>query len=156
MADLKPEKSLYFGGLLGASVPDAKNTQARSLFGLSALGKMGSEYGIGGYFFSSSNKETANGTSYDFNYSLYGLQFSYHFDGEAVGAWFGFRYGISKVLVADTSYSPSHFGFAFGYDHFLTSVVSIGAEASWLSLRKEDTLAAFNALNLLCVLKMWL
>ena len=61
----------------GMSVPNYSNTSARSLFGITGGAKVGSEFGVGGYYQSSKKDEAANGVTFSFGYDLYGVMLAY-------------------------------------------------------------------------------
>src|ERR1700733_4941551 len=63
----------WVGGLFGLTVPNADNTTSRSMYGITAGAKLGSEYGIGVYYLTSRQNETIYGVSTPFNYDLYGV-----------------------------------------------------------------------------------
>jgi opacity protein-like surface antigen len=166
-AQAAEDKAGFVGAVAGLSVPDADNSSARAMYGFTGGAKLGSEFGVAGYFLTSTKEESANGINYDFKYNLYGVQASYHFEGEAIGAWFGARLGLSKVTTkagtVEIDGSPFHFGVAGGYDHFLTDNLSLGAEISYLNVAKfNSTVAgvtyeskAFNMINFLGAAKFW-
>lgn len=140
----------WVGGLLGISVPNYDNTTSRGMFGLTAGAKLGDNLGLGAYYMTSSKDENGG----RFNYDLYGVQLSYHFDGEATGAWFGGRVGTSKIDVG-SSYSPMNIGAVAGYDYLLTDHLSLGGEINWMSISESSPLKSFSTLNFLGALKLW-
>ncbi len=146
----------WVGAMYGLSVPSASNTNSRGMFGITAGAKLGTEYGLGVYYMSSHNKESGA----DFNYDLYGVEFGYHFEGEARGAYFGGRLGTSKIKVGGDSTSPFHFGVFAGYNYFLNDHFSLGGDASFMSISQSsdngDTLKGFTTLNFLLTAKFWL
>ena len=145
----------WAGGLVGITVPNADNTSSRLAYGVTAGAKLGSEYGLGAYFLNSSKKEDLA----DFNYQLFGIQLSYHFEGEAAGAYFGARVGISKVKVALSEISPTNYGLVGGYDHALSEQVSLGGEASYMAVASGTdngaSIDSFGMINFLASLKFW-
>lgn len=161
------DKRGFAGGLFGISIPDYEDTSARGMFGFTGGAKIGTEFGVAGYYLSSGKEESAEGATFDFDYNLYGVQFSYHFEGEAIGAWFGARLGLSKVTSRVSGVaiegSPLHIGVAGGYDHFIADNVSLGGEISYLNVADfNETVSgvtvkskAFNTLNFLGAAKFW-
>jgi hypothetical protein len=160
------DPSGFFGVSGGLAVPSLSNTSARPQWGFSAGAKLGSEFGLSGYYLTSTKDESINGASSTFAFDLYGVQASYHFEGEARGAFFGARLGMSKVTEtvagASVSTSPYHFGVAGGYDHFFNDVFSLGGEASFISVGQADAAGtgslktdAFNVLSFLLAAKLW-
>lgn len=153
------------GVLMGISVPDYSNSTARSIVGLEGTAKLGSEYGFGAYYLSSSKSESVSSQSVDFNYQLYGVRGTYHFEGEAKGAFFGAMLGISKVKQSNIESSPMHFGLLGGFDKMLGSMFSIGGEISYISVQSSNgtvsgtsttgNLNSFNTINILVALKFW-
>ena len=145
----------WAGGLVGISVPNADNTSSRLMYGVTAGAKLGSEYGLGAYFLNSEKKEDLT----DFNYQLFGVQLSYHFEGEAAGAYFGARVGISKVKTLIGETSPTNYGVVGGYDHALGDRFSLGGEASYMAVAKGTSngqpIDAFGMINFLASLKFW-
>ena len=141
----------WVGGLFGLSVPNYDQTTSRGMFGITAGAKLGDNLGVGAYYLSSAKDE--NGTK--FNYDLYGVQLSYHFDGEANGAWFGGRVGTSKINVGSSSYSPLNIGAVGGYDYMFTDHLSLGGEVNWMSISESQPLKSFSTLNFLAALKIW-
>lgn len=146
----------WAGGLVGITVPNADNTSSRMMYGITAGAKLGSELGLGGYFLTSNKKEDTAG---DFNYQLYGIQLNYHFEGEAAGAWFGARLGISKVRAGLAEYSPANYGIVGGYDYALSDQISLGAEASYMGVASGtdngQSVDSFGMINFLAALKFW-
>jgi len=149
----------WIGGMYGLSVPSASHTNSRGMYGLTAGAKLGSEYGIGVYYLNSHNKESAG----DFNYDLYGVEFGYHFEGEAKGAYFGGRLGTSKLKVTSggftSSTSPFHYGVFAGYNYFVGDHFSLGGEAGFMSVASStdtNTIDGFTMLNFLLTAKFWL
>lgn len=157
----------FVGGLLGMSVPDAEDSSARPMFGINGGAMLGTEYSLSGYYLTSSQEEDVDGTKIDFNYALYGVQGAYHFEGEAKGVWFGLKLGMSKLDVGvgalKVNTSPMHWGLAAGYDYWMTDMISIGGEASYISIAESDetingvtvTTDAFGTINLLASVKLW-
>ncbi len=161
------EKALWVGGAGGVLVPNRSSSTARGAFGVTLGAKVGTEMGVGAYYFSS--KKDEGGTQGKFDMDLYGVQGSYHFEGEAKGAFFGLRLGIAKmdfgVPTAQVSASPFHFGVFAGYDHFITNSFSVGGDVSFYSVSKGEATSlagttvsvdAFSALSFLATLKLWL
>lgn len=140
----------WVGGLFGLSVPNYSNTTSRGMYGLTAGAKLGDNLGVGAYWNSSQKDETLG----KFNYDLYGVQLSYHFDGEASGAWFGGRLGTSKITVAGSSFSPMNFGLVAGYDYEFAPHVSFGGEINWMSISSSAPLDSFSTLDFLLALKL--
>jgi hypothetical protein len=140
----------WVGGLFGLAVPNYDNTTSRGAYGLTAGAKLGDNLGVGVYYISSQKNENLG----KFNYDLFGVQFSFHFDGEATGAWFGGRIGTSKVDTG-SSYSPMNYGLVGGYDYLFIPQASIGGEVSWMSISQSAPLNSFSSLNFLAALKFW-
>ena len=145
----------WVGGLAGITVPNYDNSSSRMMYGITGGAKLGSEFGLGAYFLTSSKKESGT----DFNYSLYGIQATYHFEGEAAGAFFGARLGISKVKLGIGEISPTNYGVVGGYDHPIGDNLSIGGEASYMSVasgtNNGNSINSFGMINLLASLKFW-
>lgn len=145
----------WAGGLGGISVPNADDSSSRVAYGVTAGAKLGSEYGLGVYFLNSEKKEDLA----EFNYQLFGIQASYHFEGEAAGAFFGARVGISKVKADIREISPTNYGVVGGYDHALGERLSLGAEASYMAVAKGTDggipIDSFGMINFLASLKFW-
>ena len=162
-----PDQSGFIGGMGGIFVPSSSGTSARPGFGLIAGAKLGSELGLAGYYMTNSQDETQSGVKSRFGYDLYGVQASYHFEGEAQGAYFGLRLGLSKVsqavLSQGVSSSPYHVGVVAGYDHMIWDLFSLGGEISYISIGQADVTVSgqnlktdsFNSLNLLGSVKFW-
>lgn len=160
------EQALWVGGAAGAIVPTRSSTTARTAFGVTAGAKIGTEMGLGGYYFTSRKDE--GGTVGNFNIDFYGVEGTYHFEGEAKGAYFGVRLGITKIDVgtgaAAVSVSPFHVGAVGGYNHFITDSLSVGGDVSAYSVSKGDatvsgvtvSIDSFSALSFLATLKFWL
>lgn len=157
----------WIGGALGLSIPNADSTTSRGIYGISGGAKLGSEWGIGAYFLTSSKDESTSTGTIAFNYELYGVEFAYHFEGEAVGAYIGGRVGTSKVKSGSgttlVSTSPSHYGLVGGYNHFLTNQFSLGGEINYLSVPSSSasvsgspvTINSFSIMNFLFTGKLW-
>lgn len=140
----------WVGGQFGLAVPNADGTTARSMVGLTLGAKLGDNLGLGAYYQASHKDETAR----RFNYDIYGVQLSYHFDGDATGAWFGGRVGTSKVDTGST-YSPMNIGVVAGYDYLISGPLSLGGEVNWMSISDSGALAGFSTLDFLLALKLW-
>ena len=140
----------WIGGLFGLAVPNANNTTSRGMYGLTVGAKLGDNLGVGAYYNTSNKDETAG----RFNYDLYGVQLSFHFDGDAVGSWFGGRIGTSKVDTG-TIYSPMNYGLVAGYDYLFAPHVSLGGELNWMSISSSGNLNSFSTLDFLLALKLW-
>jgi hypothetical protein len=143
----------WVGALGGLSVPNQDNTTSRLMYGITGGAKLGSEYGLGAYFLTASKDEgTPVGT---FTYDMYGVEFGYHFEGEAEGAFFGARVGTSKVKAGSVSGSPTNYGAFGGYNHFLSDAFSIGGEVDFFSLSSANGIDGFTMLNFLGSAKFW-
>lgn len=158
----------FVGGLVGLSVPDADDTSARLGFGITGGAKLGSEWAIAGYYLSSSKEEESNGIKGDFDYQFYGVEGSYHFEGEAKGVYLGVRAGMSKVKIGiplsgnvkvEFETSPFHWGPVAGFNYFLAENFSLGGDVSYLlvSSDKDDGVKtdSFGVLNLMGSAKFW-
>lgn len=143
----------WVGGHYGLAVPNADKTTTRGMYGITAGAKLGTELGLGVYYFGA-HKDESPGVAFD--YDLYGIELGYHFEGEANGAFFAGRIGTSKVNVAGTSYSPTNLGVAGGYDYMFTDHLSIGGEASFMSIQSAGALSSFTTLDFLGSIKIWL
>ena len=145
----------WVGGLFGLAVPNYDGTTSRGMAGLTVGAKLGDNLGLGAYYLSSSKDETGG----RFNYDLYGIQASYHFDGDAVGAWFGGRIGTSKIDASSSgisvSASPMNIGAVGGYDYMLTDHISLGGEVNWMSISESLPVKSFSTLDFLAALKLW-
>jgi hypothetical protein len=159
------ERALWIGGAYGLLVPNKSQTTARPMMGATLGAKIGTELGLGAYYFSSQKDEgSALGK---FNLDFYGVEGTYHFEGEAKGAYFGVRLGITKMNfgVTEVTASPFHAGIIGGYNHWLTDHVSLGGDVSFYSVSKGEatppggtplSVESFSALGFLATLKFWL
>lgn len=149
----------YAGVLVGMSVPDYDDTSARPIFGFLGGARLDGELGIGGFYLTSSKDETINNQETKFNYDLYGLEGSFHFEGVADGAYIAARVGLAKVSTAAKNYSPMVWGINFGYDYFIKESFSLGAEGGFMSVASEKKgafeLDKFTMLNFLVAAKFW-
>jgi hypothetical protein len=132
------ERSGWMGGTFGLLVPSAVNTTSRTGFGVQGGAKLGTELGIGAYYVSSTKSESVNGVATDFNFDLFGAQAGYHFEGEAQGAYFAGRLGLSKVKSGTTNFSPAHFGVLVGFDRLVGEFFSVGGELSYMVITGSD------------------
>ncbi len=147
----------------GLSVPDYSGTTSRSIIGFQGTAKLGSEWGLGGYYMTSSKSETINSVTSDFNYQLYGVKGTYHFEGDARGVYFGALVGISKVKAGSIDTSPTHYGLLAGYDKMLGDMFSIGGEFNYIVVGSGSTtynnasytVDSFNTLNFAMTGKLW-
>lgn len=145
----------------GLSVPDQSGTTSRSILGFQGTAKLGSEWGLGGYYMTSSKSE--GGIASDFNYQFYGVKGTYHFEGDARGVYFGVAAGISKVHMSNVDTSPTHFGVLAGYDKMLGDMFSIGGEFNYIAVGSSSTtyngapasIPSFNTLNFALTGKLW-
>ncbi|MGE0763279.1 MAG: outer membrane beta-barrel protein [Bdellovibrionales bacterium] len=149
----------YAGLLLGMSVPDADDTSARPMYGVQGGARLDGEFGLGAFYLTSKKEETVNAVKTDYDYNLYGLEGSFHFEGVADGAYIAARIGLAKVDVGTVNYSPMIWGLLFGYDHFLSEKFSLGIEGGFTSVQGDDNgtnnLDGFTMLNFLVAAKMW-
>jgi hypothetical protein len=161
------EQALWVGGAAGVLVPNKSSTNPRGEYGVTVGAKIGTELGLGAYYFSASKDE--GGTVGKFDLNLYGIEGTYHFEGEAKGAYFGVRLGITKmdfgVSPNEVSASPFHIGAVGGYNHWVTDNLSIGGDLSFYSISKGEatstngfttTVDSFSALSFLATVKLWL
>lgn len=162
------EPQAWVGGLLGLSIPNADDTSARPIYGITGGAKLGSEYGIGAYYLTSQKEEDVAGAKSSFDVDLYGVEVAYHFEGEAKGVYLGGRLGTSKVRVGASgnthSTSPFHWGLVAGYNHMLGENFSLGGEANVMSVASskytstlglERTIDGFTMLNFMATAKLW-
>lgn len=153
----------YVGAIGGFSVPDAEDTSGRPIFGAVVGSRLDGELGLGGYFLSSSKKEKINSVDADFDYALYGIEGSFHFEGIADGAFVALRMGLAKIKVGEANMSPFSYGLGFGYDHFINEAFSVGIDAGFMSVQKSSDNVngvsadqkAFNMLNFMVAAKFW-
>ncbi len=149
----------YAGVLVGMSVPDYDDTSARPIFGFLGGARLDGEFGVGGFYLTSSKDETINSVETKFNYDLYGLEGSLHFEGVADGAYIAARVGLAKVSTSAKNFSPMVWGIHFGYDYFIKESFSIGAEGGFMSIASEKKgafeLEKFTILNFLAAAKFW-
>lgn len=161
------EKALWVGGAAGVLVPTKSSTTVRGAYGATIGAKIGTEFGLGAYYFTSPKDEGAPVGKFDLNF--YGVEGTYHFEGEAKGAYFGIRLGVTKIDIGSgasaVSSSPFHIGVVGGYNHWISDSISIGGDVSAYSVSKGDATAlsgvttsidAFSALSFLGTLKFWL
>lgn len=150
----------YVGATAGLSVPNYDDTSSRLAYGVIGGARLDGELGFGAYFLTSSKEEDVSGAKVDFNYSLYGIEGSFHFEGVADGAYIGLRVGTTKLDIGTTfNSSPTHFGLVFGYDKFLNDNFSLGVEGSWMSIESSSDSGVeadgFQALNFNIAAKAW-
>lgn len=161
------EPSLWLGAAGGLMVPNKSGTSARSDFGITAGAMIGSELAVGAYYLTSKKTETSVVGTFDLDF--YGVEGSYHFEGEARGAYFGARLGITKMAFGvspnDVTASPFHLGVFAGYNKWIMSNLSLGADLGVYSVSKGEatsltgvtsTVDPFTALTFLATLKFWL
>jgi opacity protein-like surface antigen len=152
----------YAGVTAGFSVPDADDTSGRPMFGVVGGARLDGEWGFGGFYMMSSKEESADGNDFDFDYSIYGIEGSFHMEGIADGAFVAARVGLAKVEVgsagATENYSPFAWGIGLGYDYFFTEQFSAGLEAGMMNVQGADgtpDLDSFTMINFLVAAKMW-
>lgn len=155
----------YAGVMAGMSVPDYEDTSARPAFGILGGARLDGEWGFGGFYLMSNKKESVNNVDVDFDYSLYGIEGSFHMEGVADGAYIAARVGLAKVETgvgtAKSNYSPMVWGIHAGYDHFFTENFSAGIEAGFMSVAAENKsppkadLDSFTMINFLVATKFW-
>lgn len=143
----------WIGALGGLSVPNQSDSTSRLMFGITGGAKLGTEFGVGGYFLSASKDE--GGSLGTFTYEMYGVEFAYHFEGEANGVYVGGRLGTSKVKAGGISASPLNYGAVAGYNHFLGENFSLGGEVNFFSIPTENNVRGFTMLNFLGSAKFW-
>lgn len=154
----------WVGGIFGLHIPDAEDTSARAAFGVTGGAKLGSEWGFGGYYLNSAKEETVNGVATDFDYSMYGVEGAYHFEGEAAGVYLGLRLGMTNLDVGTLDSRPMHWGLLAGYNHWLMDNFSLGGEATFFNVASsDDTLTngavqnidGFNVIAFQATAKFW-
>ena len=151
------------GASYGLSVPDYAGSTSRTIVGFQGTAKLGSEWGLGGYYLSSSKTESGTALTGDFTYQLYGVKGTYHFEGEARGVYFGGMLGVSKIHAGTADTSPTHYGALAGYDKMFGDMFSVGGEFSYVMVGASSTtlsgvnvnLNSFNALNFSVGIKLW-
>lgn len=162
-------ESAWVGGLFGLAVPNATDTTARAMYGITGGAKVGSDFGFGVYYLTSPKDESVGGVSSKFDFDLYGIEGAVHFEGEAKGVYLGGRLGTSKVTTGASggtlSTSPFHFGLLAGYNHMLGDRLSLGGEANFFSVAKSEgtpsgavltrTIDSFTILSFLATIKVW-
>lgn len=161
------EPALWVGGMGGVLVPNKSGTSARTQLGFTVGAKIGSEFAVGGYYSTSHKAEGAPVGQFDLDF--YGVEGSYHFEGEARGAYFGARLGITKmdfgVSPNEVTASPFHVGLVGGYNYWLARSVSVGGDLGFYSVSKGEatsragvtsTVDSFTALSFLATVKFWL
>ena len=163
------EPAGWVGGLFGLSIPNYDNTSSRLMYGITGGAKVGTELGLGAYYLTSSKDEdaaVAGGAKQPFNYDMFGIEFAYHFEGEAKGVYVGGRLGTSKIKAGSpVSYttSPVHYGAVGGYNKFLGENFSLGGEFNFMSVPESSVdvngtsqkIKAFSMLNFLFSAKLW-
>jgi Outer membrane protein beta-barrel domain len=150
IAHAAPDSHGWAGGLLGLTVPDADDTSSRGIWGLTAGAKLGSEWGIGAYYLTSHKNEDFG----KFDFDLYGVQFGYHFEGEANGVFIAGRIGTSKIEAGGLDESPTNIGVVAGYDYMLGEHFSLGGEASFMNISGDD-IESFTLLSFMGAAKLW-
>lgn len=154
----------WVGALGGLHVPDAEDTSSRLAYGVTAGAKLGTEWGFGGYYLTSSKEEDVNGLKVDFDYSMIGAEVAYHFEGEAAGVYLGGRIGMTTLDVGTSDAKPMHLGLMAGYNHWLNDYFSIGGEAAFLNVASSDDMIGgamadvregFNILSFMASAKLW-
>lgn len=166
---LAADPKAWLGAGVGLSVPNKSDTTSRAIFGVNLGAKLGSEFAIGVHYLTSSKDENVSGRSVPWNYQLYGISGSYHFEGEAEGVYLGALLGMSRVettyLGGDLATSPMHWGVMAGYNHPIGGeMFTLGGDVNFISVgsasgsvygisRETD---AFSILNFLVTAKLWL
>lgn len=153
----------WVGGLFGLSIPNADNTTSRPIYGITGGAKLGSDFGIGAYYLTSTKEEDVLGGKTKFDYDLYGIEGAIHFEGEANGVYLGGRVGTSKLKVGSgvlqVTTSPMHYGLVAGYNHMLGDNFSLGGEANFFSIPESSssgvTIDGFTMLNFIASAKLW-
>ena len=149
------DPSGWVGAMGGLSVPNADNSSSRPMFGITAGAMLGTEYGLGAYYQTSSKDEDVPTGKSSFNYDLYGVEFTYNFEGSARGVYLGGRIGTSKVTSGSNSSSPTHVGAVAGFNHMLGESLSIGGDLSYISVSSSSSISSFSMLNFLATVKVW-
>lgn len=132
---LYADKNSQFGVLWGLSVPDADNTNSFHIFGVKGSSFFSPVLSVGGYYLLSDHVGEVSSLN-KFRYSLTGIEGAYHVPAATGDTFIAVRMGISKVQETpngvDTTFSPYHYGIASGYDYYLTTVLTLGFEGSYL------------------------
>ena len=129
------------GLILGYTVPDAENTKPHRLWGLSGTAMVNKNWGINGYYLLADKQV---GTSVrKFEHSIHGVGISYHVLGGKGDTFYGIRAGLSKLETVqagstNVTFSPSHWGFAAGYDYNIFSFMTIGFEGTYLTFEDSE------------------
>lgn len=143
----------WVGALGGISVPNQNDASARPMVGITGGAKVGSEFGVGGYYLTASKDE--GGTVGTISYDLFGVELAYHFEGEANGVYLGGRLGTGKAKAGAASASPLNYGAVAGYNGFLNDHLSLGGEVNFFSLPETGDVDGFTMLNFLGSVKFW-
>lgn len=130
-----------FGAVYGLSVPDADNTNAHKLFGAKGSAFLKPTFSIGGYYFVADNDQGTGGREFD--YSLSGLETTFHMPAGTGDTFFGIRFGLTKVKTdfsgEEVILSPYHYGIVAGYDYLMAPWLAIGFEGSYLYVEDSNT-----------------
>ena len=133
--------SAHFGVVWGLSVPDADNTTPQQIYGVKGAAKLNPSISLGGYYLLSGPPEGSDGI--DFEYSLHGLETSYHFPSGNGDTFVSLRYGLTKVktekLTENVIFSPYHYGISVGHDFFIGNYFSFGFEGAALTVNESST-----------------
>lgn len=153
------DSSGWIGGIFGIHIPDADDTSARPAFGITGGAKLGTEWGFGAYYLNSAKEETINRVKLGFDYTMYGVEGAYHFEGEAAGVYMGARLGMTNLEVGAVDGKPMHWGLLAGYNHWLTENLSLGGEATYFNVADSDDngipLESFSIIAFHATLKLW-
>lgn len=130
------------GVLYGLSVPDAQNSNPRSLYGVKGTANLSPSLSLGGYYLVNSAEEGSGGRK--FEYSLHGIEGAFRIPKGAGATFVGLRAGLSKVRSESTTgdkyiLSPYHYGLVTGHDFSLTKWLSIGFEGSYIVFEGSKT-----------------
>ncbi len=158
--EIQAQAKGYVGLLGGMSVPSYDGTTSRVDQGLVGGVRLDGELGIGAYVITSAKNENINNSTISFDYELYGIEGSFHFEGVADGAFVGLRVGTTKLNYGkQLKTSPTHYGLIFGYDKMINDWFSFGVEGSWLGVESSTQnlteVKPFNILGFNATVKCW-
>lgn len=148
----------------GLSVPDAPNVKQFYITGFKGAARLAPWFSTGGYvMFSDSSGQPGGGSN--FKYSLAGVESIYRMPQGQADAYFGARFGITKIETnpngSDVTFSPYHYGIVTGYEYTMFERIIIGFEGSYIHVQRGKTLQngatilydSFNIMNFLISLQ---
>jgi hypothetical protein len=152
-------ETFSIGGLAGVAFPSETGASSRFGWGFEGDYKLLPNI-TGGIYFLSSGQSIATpaigatpASSVEQHIQLYGVQAAFHLSDLALGARLGVGHDSTDVPSGSVTNTAFSIGPYVAYDYHLSSMFSVGGDASLLFV---TTSSSYNVVNVLATVKVWL